>query len=396
MKIGFFIPEFPGQTHSFFWREMKALKALYGHETTIISTRKPPQPVAHEWVRDVHADYLFPIAILELLRAGLHLLRHLPRLLGQADTRALLTRPRLWAMLLMAAHLSLYARREGINHLHVHSCANAALIAAFCNRLSGLPYSLVLHGPAEDYGPHQPYKWHRAKFVFVITEVLRAEMACQIPEAAAKMHVVPMGVDTDRFVPSETPPDTSPFRWFSCARLNRIKGFETLLASFAEVTRRHQDLPWQLFIAGEDEQGGSGYRKALEALIESQGQQDRVTLLGAITQSEVLHNLQISHGFVLASHHEPLGVAYMEAMACALPTIGTDAGGVRELITDGTDGLLVPPQAATPLADALIRIMNAPEEAATLANAGRARIVADFGASRSAKALGNCLKPQDS
>ena len=105
----------------------------------------------------------------------------------------------------------------------------------------------------------------------------------------------------------------------------------------------------------------------------------------------MLRNLQISHGFVLASHHEPLGVAYMEAMACALPTIGTDAGGVRELITDGQDGLLVPPQDAEALATALVRIMTAPEEAATLATAGRDRIIADFGAARSAKALGACL-----
>jgi len=391
MKIGFFIPEFPGQTHSFFWREMQAIQTLFGHETSIVSTRKPPQPVAHEWVAQAHAEYLFPVPVAGLLRAGLHLLRHLPRLLRDRDTRALLGNLRLWAMLLMAARLSLHARRAEIDHLHVHSCANAALIAAFCNRLCGLPYSLVLHGPVEDYGPHQPYKWRRAAFVFVITEVLRAEMAERLPEAADKMHIVPMGVDTDRFAPAAAAPAPPPFRWFSCARLNRIKGFETLIAAFEQVTRSHPELPWQLFIAGEDEQGGSGYRKTLEALIDTGGLQDRVTLLGAVTQQEVLRNLQVSHGFVLASHHEPLGVAYMEAMACALPTIGTDAGGVRELITDGQDGLLVPPQDAEALAAALVRIMTAPEEAATLAAAGRDRIIADFGAARSARVLGACL-----
>ena len=49
-------------------------------------------------------------------------------------------------------------------------------------------------------------------------------------------------------------------------------------------------------------------------------------LLGAISAAEVRRQLLAADVFVLASWHEPLGVAYMEAMACGVPTIGTDAG----------------------------------------------------------------------
>ena len=96
-------------------------------------------------------------------------------------------------------------------------------------------------------------------------------------------------------------------------------------------------------------------------------------------------------GFVLASRAEPLGVAYMEAMACGLPTVGTAAGGVPELIDSGRDGLLVPPEDPEALAGAMISIMSDGELRSALSHHGRSRIVDHFGASRSADALAVAL-----
>ena len=390
MTIGLFIPEFPGQTHSFFWREMQSLQDKHGAPCRIVSTRLPARKVTHDWVSQVEADYLFPVAPRHMPAVLGGLAAALPRLLGDAQIRALLLgHPKLFAMAAMAVRLGQVCRARGITHLHVHSCANAALVAALCHRITGLPYSLVLHGPLHDYGPHQAYKWRDAEFVFVITEKLRAEMAQALPWAQAKMQIVPMGVDTDAFIPkigSDMAQD-KPFRWVCCARLNRVKGFDTLLEALDLVRQNQPNLDWQLHIAGEDEQGGAGYRQEVEADIVARGLGDRVTLLGAITQADVLAELQEADGFVLASRHEPLGVAYMEAMSCGLPTIGTDAGGVRELITHGEDGLLVPPSDAPALAATLEQVMRDAALRAHLAEKGRERIVSHFGASRSADAL---------
>lgn len=392
MRIGFFIPEFPGQTHSFFWREISTLTTHHGLGARIVSTRLPAQPVRHSWTKEAEADYLYPVSPLTLVRLLARLIALLPRLLAQPDTRALLSAKTNWAMLLMALRLEEIVHARDIDHLHVHSCANAALIAALLNRVSGQGYSLVLHGPISDYGPHQDYKWRGARFGFVITRKLRGELLAHLPDQpdlAQRLAVVPMGVDTGTFVPGEGPRLEGPWRWFCCARLNPVKGFDTLLAAASEL--RAAGRSFTITIAGEDEQGGRGYRGAIEEMIRDAGLGDTVTLLGAVTQERVLAELQAAAGFVLPSLHEPLGVVYMEAMACGLATVGTDGGGVTELIEDGVSGRLVAPRDSAALARAMAEIMDNPTLAQRLGAGGRARILEHFDASRSSAAIAERL-----
>lgn len=392
-RIAILIPEFPGQTHSFFWREIEALKAHHGIEAQIISTRLAPKPVWHDWVEQAKAIQLYPIPKADLLGLLPDLAAALPRLAADPDTRRILRQPKAWAFVLMALRLARICKAQGLTHLHVHSCANFALIAALCHRINGIPYSLVLHGPLGDYGPEQPFKWKGADFVFIITETLRAEVARVMPQMMDKVRIVPMGVNTDLFSPSAaTPADRpDPFIWFCCARLNRVKGHDTLIEAAGLLHRRQPDLNFRIRIAGEDEQGGTGYHRDLDAMIAGWGLSDTVTLLGSVTQEAVRDELHSAGGFVLASRHEPLGVAYMEAMACALPVIGTDAGGVRELIEQGRDGLLVPPGDASAVADAMARVMQDAELRRSLGAAARQRIVQDFSSRRSADALAGAL-----
>ena len=110
-------------------------------------------------------------------------------------------------------------------------------------------------------------------------------------------------------------------------------------------------------------------------------------LLGAIDAGAVKQKLLDAHVFVLASWHEPLGVAYMEAMACGVPVIGTDAGGVRELIDDGHNGKLVPPKDPTALARAIRDLAQNPDSAQRFSDAGRIQVETRFRASLGAETL---------
>lgn len=389
--IGILIPEYPGQTHSFFWREISALRAEQGRRVQVFSTRAPAQPVAHDWVAEAPATYLYPPPATDLAPVLAALAGKLPRFLADPANRAVMRRPRAWALLVMAVRLGRLCRAAGIGHLHVHSCADAALVAALCNRLYGLPYSLVLHGPLIYFGGDQAYKWQHAAFAFAITRRLRGEVLEAMPWFdEARLAVVPMGVDTTVFAPAPAAAardDGAGFKWFSCGRLVPGKGFDVVIKAASLLRQAVPELPFSIEVAGEDADQGAGYHRDLDAAITAAELAATVRLLGAIPQERVLSALQGSDGFVLASREEALGVAYMEAMACGLPTVGTRTGGVPELIEDGRNGFLVTVDDAPALAAAMRRVMEDPDLGARLSRAARDTVVSEFSAARSAREL---------
>ncbi len=378
-KIGYLVPQFPGQTHIFFWREIAELERR-GVQVRIFSTRPPPKGlIAHDWSAAAMARTCYLGAVKPL--AALTALPVAP--FGQAPVRDILL------SLSAARQLVTACWAEGIGHVHVHSCGRAALIAAMAHRLGGPTYSLTLHGPLADYGPGQRFKWRGARFATIITKKLlaevRAELAGDLPD---RLIIQPMGVDTAmlrRNAPYAPLQPGQTLRLFSCGRLSIVKGHQDLMAAVRQLIDQGQ--PVTLDIAGEDDLGGAGYRRVLEARIAALNLGPDVRLLGAIDADAVRQHLLAAHVFVLASWHEPLGVALMEAMSCELPTIGTAAGGVAELITAGVDGILVAPKDPAAIADAIHQLIRDPAGTVALGKAGRARVVARFHAGLGAETL---------
>ncbi len=397
-KLGYLVPQFPGQTHIFFWREIAELEKR-GIEVHLFSTRKPPAGlVAHDWSSEAMArtTYLGRPDVL----AGLSALPRLPygELLREArrDGRGM---AKDIALSIPAAQaLIRHCRTKGIGHIHVHSCGRAALLATIAHKMGGPDYSITLHGPLSDYGPGQAFKWRNAAFASIITEKLLSEMQEDMPgDLPATLLIQPMGVDTDvlqPLAPYKAAKTGEVLRLFSCGRLNVVKGHQDLMQAVKLLLDQGRDV--QLEIAGEDDDGGSGYRKTLEARIAELGLANHVRMLGAVDADTVKSKIQNAHMFTLASWHEPLGVALMEAMSCGIPTIGTAAGGVAELIRDGQDGVLVAPKDPAALAAAISALADDPERAAALSRQGRQRIVEGFHSGRGAEMLINAIWPEQS
>lgn len=388
LRIGYIVPQFPGQSHILFWREIEALEAM-GHEVHIFSTRKPPRRlISHDWSQTAIArtTYLAKGSPLPALKA-------LGKLAGRLPMMTLREGPGLALEALVslagAERLRKEAAARGLDHVHSHSCGRIALMACFAHLLGGPRYSLALHGPLSDCGPGQRIKWRHASFGTTITRKILAEiektLAGSLPE---RVLVRPLGVDTEdlqRTTPYAPPEHGRPLRLFSCGRLKPVKGHQDLMSATRQLIDQGVDL--RVEIAGEDDEGGSGYRRELESHLKKLRLQDHVKLLGAIDARAVKAKLEAAHLFVLASWHEPLGVAYMEAMAMGVPTIGTDAGGVAELITDGTTGYLVEPRAPGQLARTIRALAGNPDALRRLSEAGRAHIVENFRASLAAEVL---------
>jgi glycosyltransferase involved in cell wall biosynthesis len=152
-------------------------------------------------------------------------------------------------------------------------------------------------------------------------------------------------------------------------RLVRQKGFDLLIEAFARCAGQHPE--WSLVILGEGEE-----RSNLESLISAMGLQDRVRLAGKVPQPS--HILGQADLFVLSSRFEGFPNALMEAMACKLAVISTDCpNGPRDIVRDGVDGLLIPPDDVNALAKGMDRLMANPMERQRL-GAGATEVVKRF------------------
>lgn len=407
MKLAYLIPMFPAQTHAFFWRERQCVLDME-HTVDLVTTREPPPAiVSHSWSEEARqlTEVLFPMSFAEYLSAAGKIILAGPATWGRiintiltAQVPNLKERLQLVALSLVGAKFASLAQSKNWDHVHVHSCANTANIALFAHLITGLPYSMTLHGPLHDYGSNQPAKWRHAAFVIVITQKIfdevTAELGDNIPQP---LQIAPMGVEVEKFTRDADKPyvaynksDENPARLFACGRLNFCKGHQDLIHAVGLLKDRGYNV--HLDIAGEDEQGGTGFHQDLEVMINKLGLQEEVTLLGAVSEQVVRDHLQAAHIFVLASLGEPLGVAYMEAMAMQTPTIGTDAGGVRELIDHETDGLLVKPENPNELADVITQILDDANLAQRLSDGGRDKIANQFSSKRSAEVIVNNIR----
>lgn len=398
-NIGYLIPEFPGQTHNFFWREMQAMREL-GFEVELFSTRRPPRTIeSPSWAAEARerTHYLFPTTGKDALRGmGLLVLSPLKTLrclavVARADL-PIRGKIRAVALVFMGAVLASKALLRNIGHIHVHSCADAANIAMFASLLSETKYSLTLHNPVSEYGPNQAAKWKYASFGIVIAKWILADLKSRYGASLPPVAIAPMGVDLDRFrraAPYQPHVPGQKLELFCCARLNRAKGFLDLLDATSQLASLGYDV--NLSIAGEDDVGGTGFRKEVERKIQENGLSERVVLLGAVPESVVIRHLERAHVFVLASLEEPLGVAIMEAMALEVPVVVTRSGGVPELVADGEHGILVDPRRPDQLASAVASIAANPSAAREMGRQGRERIESSFGHRCSAKAIASFL-----
>jgi colanic acid/amylovoran biosynthesis glycosyltransferase len=122
----------------------------------------------------------------------------------------------------------------------------------------------------------------------------------------------------------------------------------------------------------------SSERPRLVHAIEELGLGERVTLHGHVEPEDVRDALRGADVLLHPSLSEGMPTVMLEAMACALPVVVTDVGGVREAVTDGVEGIVVPSRDPRALAAALERLRRDPALGRRMGEAGRRRVQADF------------------
>ncbi len=135
------------------------------------------------------------------------------------------------------------------------------------------------------------------------------------------------------------------------ANLRPMKGHGEVIRAAAALRRDWPRL--RIICAGRDDSGG-----AIAAVAAREGVSDIMHFTGAVPDPRLV--LQAADLFLLPSYWEGCPASLLEAMSCGLPCIASAAGGIPEIISDGENGLLIPPRDASALAGAVARLAGDP------------------------------------
>jgi colanic acid/amylovoran biosynthesis glycosyltransferase len=223
-----------------------------------------------------------------------------------------------------------------------------------------------------------PDIFERAAAVHCVSEAVREE-AVRFGLDRAKARVIHTAVDPDFFRPApDDVRDAEELRVIGMGRLNWIKGYDYALEAVASLVRAGVPVSYEI-LGGEPSAatGKENDRARLLYLIHELGLEDRVRLLGKVSQEVVRERLWASDVLLQASLSEGMPNAVLEAMACALPVVVTDCPGMREAVEHGVEGFVCPRRSPDALADALASLRDR-SLARKLGEAGRARVEAEF------------------
>jgi glycosyltransferase involved in cell wall biosynthesis len=246
--------------------------------------------------------------------------------------------------------------------IHAHFIYPEGTVAHRLARRYDVPFVVTEHAPWTGWLDRPgvarqslPAARASAALMPVSTSVLDSIRAYAGESVSAR--VVPVGVDTNRFVPREEAARQRDQILF-VGWINFNKGIDVLLAAMARLAAR--DSPGRLLLVG-----GGFYRDTLvqEQKLREQaaalGLGDRVTFLGRQPPAEVARLMAESAVVVLPSRAESFGAVLVEALACGTPVVATRCGGPEDIVNDAV-GKLVPVGDPEALATALAVVLAEP------------------------------------
>jgi glycosyltransferase involved in cell wall biosynthesis len=371
---------YPRLSETFIAQEILELERA-GFDLRIASLRRPTDRAVHPVHREIRApvtylpEYLHeePLRVFNAWRKA----RRLPgyraaRAAFLADLARDFTRNRIRRFgqgLVLAAEMP-----EDVALLYAHFIHTPCSAARYAARMRRLPFSISAH--AKDIwttpGWELSEKLSDCRWCVTCTGAGRDELARHAAEPG-KIRLVYHGIDLSRF-PAAAPrnPAGKPFRLLTVGRAVEKKGIDTLIDALALLPGEF-DWRWSHI-------GGGPLLDGLKRQAERLGLRARCEFAGARPQEEVIAAYRAADLFALPCRIDATGDrdglpnAIVEAQLLGLPVVSTPIPGVTELVEDGVNGLLVPPDDAKALAAAIIRLAADPAMRVTFGTAGSARV----------------------
>jgi colanic acid/amylovoran biosynthesis glycosyltransferase len=309
-------------------------------------------------------------AVAETVRAPVAVARAFALILRSPQPKVLLRNLVSFPKALWLARL---ARSSEADHIHAHWAGPPSTVALVASRISGVPWSLTAHFGDISANNLLREKSKSARFVRFIAAAmmdLARETAVGIDES--RWVLVRFGVELpERRARREAVND--PPVLLMAARFDPIKRHDILVRATRRLLDEGVDV--EVWLAGR----GGRLEDATKQLARDLGVDRNIRFQGIIPRATVLEWLESGQidVVVLPSDGEGISVSLIEALAHWVPAVGTDAGGVEELLGDGC-GELVPLGDADAFADAIARVLRTPELRERMVRAGRVRVEREF------------------
>lgn len=259
-------------------------------------------------------------------------------------------------------------------HLHVQCFSANGAYAAALSRVTGVPLVITLQGETmmddhDIYGRslalRTALRWglRRAAAVTGCSQFTLDDAVARFGLDAPKATVIFNGVDPDEVAPQ---PVAVPFARYVLAlgRVARNKGFDLLLAAFAEITGDHPEVG---LVIG----GGGAELASLREDAQRRGLLERVYFPGRLGRGQVAALMAGAEVFVMPSRVEPFGMVALEAWRAGVPAIVSSCGGAPEFVQHRVTGLVADPTDRTGLGEAIAHLLDDEEERHRLGTAGR-------------------------
>lgn len=196
----------------------------------------------------------------------------------------------------------------------------------------------------------------KATAIVTVTESSRRDIVLHYGVDAAKVHVVPNGVDREVFFVEEGIERTAGLILFAGA-VERNKNVHGLLRAFALLVQRDASFSSLrlVLIGGARDETCAGYAHELETLVDRLGLRQQVRFLGYTPVEVLRHHMNQAALFVFPSLAEGFGLPPLEAMACGAPVVAGRIPAIQEVCGDAA--LLADPTDPPAIADAMEQVL---------------------------------------
>jgi len=388
--VGFVLKGYPRLSETFIAQEILSLERR-GLEIQIISLRHPTDNHLHPIHEEIRApvsylpEYLHdePVRVARACWAARSLPGyHRAAKLWRGDLARDFTRNRV-RRFGQACVLAVELPGE-IRQLHAHFLHTPASVARYASIMLELPWSCSAHAKDIYTSPEWEIREKLGDCQWLVTcTASNAAFLSSLAPSDDTVSLVYHGLDFDRFAsPGKTihqADGSSPQQTVTILSIGRAvekKGYDGLLQALAQLP---EHLHWRFVHIGGGEQSNK-----LIALSRTLGIESSIDWRGALPQDQVLSAYREAHIFVLNSRiaadgdRDGLPNVLMEAQSQQLVCVATNVSAIPELIIDEDTGILVPPDNAETLCQAIKRVIEDPVLRQSLGNAGEQRVRSQF------------------